>query len=341
MFLGAGSVITALHHEQDIRKMGGLFKKIPITGWTFLAGWLAICGVVPFAGFFSKDEILWKAFSTENALLPWLPKALWIVAFLAAGLTAAYMTRLVVLTFFGKSRVEPEKESHIHESPISMTAPLVVLAIGSLLAGFLGTPALLGLGPNRFDEWLHPVFAAGQSAAHSEQVDATHGSGEGDAAGHGGAHADPAAAGHASDSVGGHDAGLEHAHHDVGLEWTLMIASLVLALLAIFVAWRVYSRRPDIPEKIASSFGGLYRLVRDKYRVDELYDAVIVRPLVSGSSRVLHAVIDVKIIDFTVNFVGILAKIGSYGFRFFQTGYVQAYAFIILLGLAVILIGVL
>ena len=350
MFLGAGSVIHALHHEQDIRKMGGLFKKVPITAWTFLAGWLAICGIFPFAGFFSKDEILWKAFSTENALLPWLPKALWVVAFLAAGITALYMTRLVAMTFFGKSRVEPEKEAKIHESPPSMTIPLAILAAGSLLVGFLGTPQFLGLGANRFEGWLEPVFERGAMAAHGELghgmgelhaatgADASHGDDHetesastddhGDAAAHAGA------APHGDAHGDGHE-------HNVALEWGLMFASVAIAALGILIALLLYVRRPETPERIAASMGGLYRLVRDKYRVDELYDAIIVRPLVGVSRSVLHAVVDQKIIDLIVNGVGVTTKITSFLFRLFQTGYVQAYAFVILLGLAVLLFGVL
>ena len=213
LFLGAGSVIHALSGEQDIRKMGGLYRKIPVTARTFLFGWLAICGIVPFAGFFSKDEILWKAFSTPNPVLPWLPVVLWVLAFLAAGLTAVYMTRLVVLTFFGTSRMSPEVERHVHESPRTMTIPLVILAAGSLLVGFLGTPAFLGLGPNRFEQWLEPVFAS------AEPFGAAHG---------------PAAA---------------PAIHDPALEWGLMLASLGLASLAALAAWRVYTRRPEVPDK--------------------------------------------------------------------------------------------
>lgn len=359
MFLGSGSVIHALHEEQDIRRMGGLFRKIPITGWTFLAGWLAICGIVPFAGFFSKDEILWKVWSTPNDIVPWLPKVLWIAAFLTAGLTALYMTRLVALTFFGKSRVAPEKEKHIHESPWTMTVPLVVLAVGSLTVGFLGTPEFLGIGPNRFHHWLDPVFsgelyadtvvpagqhdlggtdrhatlaggnhgvAAGQTAdAHAHSAD--------DGPGHG------ADDGHGHAAAGAHGAG-EHAH-DPALEWGLMLASLAIAGVGILAGLHLYLRSPGTPVAVAAGFGGFYRLVRDKYRIDELYDVAVVRPLVGVSRSFLWKVVDVRIIDFIVNFVGMLARGASFVFRFFQTGYVQAYAFVILLGLAVILFRVL
>jgi NADH-quinone oxidoreductase subunit L len=310
LFLGSGSVIHALSGEQDIRKMGGLYGKIPVTARTFLFGWLAICGIVPFAGFFSKDEILWKAFSTPNVVLPWLPKVLWLLAFLAAGLTAAYMTRLVVLTFFGKSRMTPEVEHHVHESPRTMTFPLVILAAGSLLVGFLGTPPILGMGPNRFEQWLEPVFAP---AAHGEAVPGMVAAG--------GAPAGGAAA---------------HAVHDPALEWGLMLASLALAAGSAFAAWRIYSRRPEVPEKVARSLGGLYRLARDKYRIDEAYDAAVVRPLVGGSRRVLFGVVDQRIIDALVNLAGIITRLAGHFVAFVQTGQVQTYALVLLLGVAVL-----
>jgi NADH-quinone oxidoreductase subunit L len=132
-------------------------------------------------------------------------------------------------------------------------------------------------------------------------------------------------------------AAAEHAAHDTTIEWVLMFASFGLAVLGILVGMLLYLRRPEIPGRIAAGLGGVYALVRDKYRVDELYDAVIVRPLVGVSRQVLWKTVDVKVIDMLVNLVGMAAKGFSYAFRFLQTGYVQAYAFVILLGLAVIL----
>jgi len=155
LFLGAGSVIHALHEEQDIRRMGGLLKKLPITGATFLIAWLAICGIPPFAGFFSKDEILWSVFNTWGLY----GKVLWALGLFGAGLTAFYMSRLVFITFFGKNRLPSDQHDKIHESPLMMTIPLMVLALGSLTIGFLGLPATLG-GTNVFGTWLAPVFGA-------------------------------------------------------------------------------------------------------------------------------------------------------------------------------------
>jgi NADH-quinone oxidoreductase subunit L len=157
LFLGSGSVIHAVGGEQDMRRMGGLKDKIPITHWTMFAASLAIAGIPGFAGFFSKDEILWQAFSS-----PLGSQLLWAVGLTTAGLTAFYMWRLMNLTFYGKSRVAPETAKHIHESPASMTVPLTLLAAGSVLVGWLGTPKLWNLGPafHAFERWLLPVFPA-------------------------------------------------------------------------------------------------------------------------------------------------------------------------------------
>jgi NADH-quinone oxidoreductase subunit L len=152
LFLGAGSVIHALNGEQDMRKMGALWSRVPITAKTMLVATLAISGAPLFSGFFSKDEILWKAFSS-----PYGGKLLWFIGFVTAGLTAFYMFRLFFLTFAGKSRVAPEVEHHIHESPKVMTVPLICLAVGALAAGYIGWPRVLG-GANHFEHFLEPVF---------------------------------------------------------------------------------------------------------------------------------------------------------------------------------------
>ncbi len=156
LFLGSGSVIHALGGEQDIRKMGSLKDKIKTTWWTMLVGTVAIAGFPPLAGFFSKDEILWKAFASERG--HWL---LWLVGAVAAGMTSFYMFRMMFLTFYGKSRMTHEVEHHVHESPASMTLPLQVLAVGSVVAGWLGIPHVIGhlvhVG-NAFEHFLEPVF---------------------------------------------------------------------------------------------------------------------------------------------------------------------------------------
>jgi NADH-quinone oxidoreductase subunit L len=156
LFLGSGSVIHALGGEQDIRKMGGLWRKIPMTAWTFLIATLAIAGAPFLAGFFSKDAILSGVFEGHFAQAPWLPKFLWAVALLTAGLTAFYMFRLVSLTFAGRFRGTEEQEAHIHESPKTMTVPLIILAVLSVLGGYVGIPLLHG--GNKIGEFLSPIL---------------------------------------------------------------------------------------------------------------------------------------------------------------------------------------
>jgi NADH-quinone oxidoreductase subunit L len=166
LFLCSGSVIHAMSGEQDMRFMGGLKNKLPVTHWTMFIGSVAIAGIPGLAGFFSKDEILWQAYQSSHLL--------WAVGLVTAGLTAFYMWRLMNLTFYGNSRVTAERAAHLHESPPAMTVPLTLLAIGSVLAGWLGTPKLWGLGENfrSFERWLEPVFPAavheGEHAASTE-----------------------------------------------------------------------------------------------------------------------------------------------------------------------------
>ncbi len=157
LFLAAGSVIHAMRGEQDIRKMGGLLRHMPITSLTFLAGALAIGGIPPFAGFFSKDEILWRVISMPNAQVPWAPLALYALLLFASLLTAFYMTRLVILTFFGSFHGGRAAEEQLRESPRSMVVPLVVLAVGCLILGWFGVPESVG-GPDHFGRFLEPFF---------------------------------------------------------------------------------------------------------------------------------------------------------------------------------------
>lgn len=162
LFLGAGSVIHAMHHEQDIRKMGGLKRYLPITHWTFLAGCIAIAGIPPLSGFFSKDEILAEAYGAN--------KIYWIIGVLGAVMTAFYMFRLYATTFLGKFRGTHEQEHHLHESPKAMTIPLVVLAILAIVAGFVGVPEVLG-GHHELEHFLSPVFAGSVKLAHEHHLD--------------------------------------------------------------------------------------------------------------------------------------------------------------------------
>jgi NADH-quinone oxidoreductase subunit L len=259
----------------------------------------------PFAGFFSKDEILFSTFTAENAAWGGVPKILWIIGLITAGLTAFYMMRAFALTFLGKPRFD--EKHHVHEAPFSMALPLVILGAGSILAGFLGTPEVLGLGPNHFHHWLEPVFAHGAHGA------AAHG-----AAAHGG----------------------EVAHASGGLEISLMLVSIGVALAGLGAAWHFYLRRPELAAAWSKRLGGLHRLLTEKYYVDEIYDAVLVRPTGAFARSVLWKFVDVWIIDGIVNLVGILSRVVSYVVRFFQVGSVQAYALVILAGVIILLMGV-
>ncbi len=314
LFLGSGSVIHAMSGEQDMRVMGGLAKKLPITFWTFLAGTFAIAGVFPLAGFFSKDEILWKAFSSDGGGI-----TLWAVAFLVAGLTAFYMMRLVVLTFHGENRASHEVRHHIHESPLSMTLPLVVLAVLSVVGGWIGWPAFLG-GANHFEHWLAPVFAGG---GHEAAAAATHG---GEALAHGVAAAHGAAEAHG----GGH----------VALERGLAAASLAWGLLGLTLGFIVYSRRTKVADAVRGLAGGWpYRVLLNKYYVDEAYQGAFIRPGFRLSKTVLWKGVDAGVIDgLLVNGSAlVVAVIGSL-LRLLQNGLVRFYAWSFTVGVAVFVV---
>src|SRR4029077_8758773 len=247
LFLGSGSVIHAMGGEQDMRKMGGLRAKLPATSTTFIVATLAIAGIPPLAGFFSKDEILWQAFSS-----PYGSWCLWLVGLTVAGLTAFYMFRQVFMVFFGECRADHETQHHLHESPSVMTLPLWILMGGSVVAGLLWIPHLF----LPFEHWLEPVVA--QHGAHPEA-----------AAGGGG-------------------------------ELGLMLLSVVVALSGIGLAYLMYFRGSLRPETFSEALGGApYRVVLNKYWVDELYDLLFVR-LTLLVCR-LAAWFDLHVIDGLVN----------------------------------------
>ncbi len=316
LFLGSGSVIHALGGEQDMRRMGGLKDKLPTTYRTMLVASLAIAGIPGLAGFFSKDEILWQVYSSPQG-----SRALFAVGLITAGLTAFYMFRLMFLTFHGRPRMDAATLAHAHESPPVMTVPLVVLAAGSALAGWIGVPKLWAAFPDAFrlfEHWLEPVMV--RAALHA-----------GDAA-----------------------------HHDAATEWLLMGLSVAVALGGIWVAREFYLRRPEAPERLAQRAPGLYRTLLNKWYVDEIYGAVFVEGLAKGGGAALSQ-FDARVVDGGVNGAGWLTrfasqlsiwwdtwivdgavrllsfavKVGSYPVRLLQTGYVQAYALIFVLGVLV------
>lgn len=288
LFLAAGSVIHAMSDEQDIRNMGGLRKKLPITFLTFLVGTIAISGIPPFAGFFSKDEILAHVFEHN--------KLLWALGVFTSVLTAFYMFRLLFLTFFGDFRGTPEQAHHLHESPASMTLPLIVLAVLSAVGGFLNVPEVLG-GSARLGAYLAPIFTQAQLVNPAAFAPTT----------------------------------LSHS-----TEYGLMGVSVGVAVLAAIAAYVVYVSRKSVPVADGQETG-FQKLVYHKYYVDELYDAVIVRP-VEALSRFFYRVIDQLVIDLGVEGVGKFVKGLSSEFRLVQTGATPFYVFAMVVGMAAVLL---
>jgi NADH-quinone oxidoreductase subunit L len=285
LFLAAGSVMHGLNGELDMRKMGGLRHKMPTTHLTFLVATLAISGVPFFSGFFSKDQILAGAYLGPLGQ-PWI---YWL-ATLTAGMTSFYMFRGLFMTFYGESRLDHELEHHAHESSSKMTVPLIILAVFSVIAGFVGLPhPLEGL-----NEFLDPVFSPAYKVLS------------------GGVH-----------TPGG--PGMS--------EFTLMGFSLGAAGLGIVLAWWLYLKSPQTPSRIAASLHGLYELLVHKYYVDEIYNAIIVRPIRVGSEKVLWQAIDAGLIDGAgVN--GTAARTMDVGsvLRRIQSGNLRSYAAWVLLG---------
>ncbi len=298
LFLGAGSVIHAMHHEQDMRVMGGLRKKLPITWTTMALGTVAIAGVPPLSGFVSKDEILYEAFLGAGGGFP----VIWLVGFIAAGLTAFYMMRLVVLTFFGENRASADVQSHIHESPLTMTVPLMILAVLSVGGGIIGWPHGMG-GGAWFQEWLAPVFASGHGA-------------------HGAAHG-------AHGAHGGHGSG--------NLEITLAAFSSLMALTGLTLGYLVYAKRPQLPEQARAWAGGLpHRLLANKWFVDEAYGKVIYAPLGKLADVVCFRWIDRGVIDgLLVTGSAVVTLFTGSLLRLLQNGMIRFYAWVFALGVTV------
>lgn len=284
LFLGAGSVIHAMHHEQDIRRMGGLKKYLPVTYATFLIGVLAISGIPPFAGFFSKDEILASAFAHN--------KVVWAIAVIASLLTSFYMFRLLFLTFFGNTRASHETIHHIHESPKSITTPLIVLAGLSVVGGFMGIPEALG-GSHWLSNFLAPVFAP------SKDLIAAH-----------------------------------HLQHST--EYMLMGVIVALTVVFIGIAYSRYVSKAHVPVAEGQIESGLQRTLYNKYYVDEIYDAIIVKPLYWISS-VFDKVVETLGIDGLVNASGKVVVEGSKAARKLQTGSIGFYIFMMVIGIVLIL----
>jgi len=285
LFLGAGSVIHALSGEQDLRYMGGLRSHMPTTFKCFIIATLAISGAPLLSGFFSKDEILWNAYAS-----PLGSTGLWLVGVIAAGITAFYMFRLVFLTFFGESRIKPEAASHLHESPKVITIPLIILAVLSVIGGYIGIPKAFGV-TNNFEHFLDPVFEDAHLVIERSGEWA----------------------------------------HGLSLEWTLMVIAIGIALIGFFIAYKLYIKSPEAPARIAEKAGFVYRTVLNKYYVDEIYHASIIKPFFRISDF-FWKIFDVKIIDGIVNGTSALFQGTSQVLRKVQSGYVQEYIVVFILG---------
>jgi NADH-quinone oxidoreductase subunit L len=367
LFLGSGSVIHAMGGEQDMRRMGGLQKYLPVTFPTMMIGTLAIAGIFPLSGFFSKDEILLNAFLHN--------KVIWALAVVTALLTAFYMFRLMSLTFFGAYRGRAweggEHGAHAahhdvghghgggqdahddhsaghghaawhgpHESPAAMRIPLYALAVGAVVAGFFGMPESWGFG--QIQKFLEPSFVASAHAS-TEQPGAPAAVTE----------AEPAVVAHAESGAAEHGEG---EHISVLAELGLMVFSVLVALVGIWRAWTIYVVRPEESEKLAERFAGAHRLLTNKYYVDEMYDATVIRGTMAAAStlwtvdaRVVDGgvngtgwvtvfsswvshLVDKYIVDGLVNFVGWVTEESSLLFRRLQTGLIQNYALLMVFG---------
>jgi NADH-quinone oxidoreductase subunit L len=301
LFLGSGAVIHALAGEQDLRRMGGLRKALPITYWTFVIGAVAISGVPGFAGFFSKDEILSRTYTSGHV-------ALWVIGLFTALLTAIYMFRVVFLAFHGERAPAPARPEHpeeeetaahaqagdshahqaphaaIHDAPPAMAFALIVLAIGSVVAGYVGIGG-------RFEQFLAPSFGPETVAVVTEGV---------------------------SENV-------------------LMGASIVTAILGILIAAWYFLQHRSAADRLAAKFAGLHTLLTNKYYVDEIYDATVVQPIHIVSEEGLWKAIDVNVIDGAVNGVAETVGGSSQILRRLQTGSVRAYAASLFAGVVLIL----
>ncbi|HKF21796.1 MAG TPA: NADH-quinone oxidoreductase subunit L [Candidatus Angelobacter sp.] len=326
LFLGAGSVIHAIGGEQDMRRMGGLWRKIPWTFWLMTAATFAIAGFFPLSGFFSKDEILAQTFFSPHG-----SKVLWAIGLLTAGLTSFYMFRLWFLTFFGEYKPDaalgeahatpashgaqpPSAADHghggIHESPWVMLGPLVVLAIGSVIAGWVGMPAFMG-GHNEIEHFLGPVMTANaplEEVQYSETVPTT------------------------QREIHGLEA--QKSREELLLAGT----SILVAALGLFFAWLLYYKRPELPDRITAKIHGIYLTVLHKYYVDEGYGALFVKPLLALSTVVFWKGVDQGVIDGLVNGAGEASKGIGNELRRMQSGNIRSYAAWVALGGAAVII---
>jgi NADH-quinone oxidoreductase subunit L len=394
LFLGSGSVIHAMAGEQDMRRMGGLKKYLPVTYMTMLIGTLAIAGIPPLAGFFSKDEILFRAFLGN--------KAIWVIAVATALMTAFYMFRLVSMTFFGPyrgpaweaaghlaadghapgddrkvahGRAEPHEDARAadaahggggqgagswhgpHESPTLMTLPLMALAVGAIVAGFVGIPAALG-GGNAIEQFLEPSFTASPVVQGSNPAEGAARVARGSSPAEGAARVAQGLSPAGEASLVAQDfspAGAAEVSR--ATELGLMTLSVLIAIVGIALAHKFYVTKPEISNNLAERWASAHRTLSNKYYVDELYNATVVsgtfasarglwtfdRRVVDGAvngtswmtivSSWFSGLTDRTVVDGLVNLVGRVCQEGSFWFRRFQSGLVQNYALLMLFGI--------
>lgn len=289
LFLGAGSVIHAMSGEQDIRNMGGLRKKLPVTFLTFILATIAISGIPPFSGFFSKDEILAHAWSHN--------KIYWLLGVIGSLMTAFYMFRLLFLTFYGTFRGTEKQAHHLHESPKSMTIPLIVLAVLSVLGGLIGVPEFIGhsLGhvPHALNEFLSPVFAAS-------------------------------------------DIRIFHPHESASTEWSLVLLVVALILAVVYFAYHYYVKKNNLPAHNTDELSPVQKIIYNKYYIDELYEAVITKPI-NKIAAIMYRFVEINFIDAIVNGIGSLFVSLGNALRLLQSGYTGVYIFAMVIGIIIIL----
>jgi NADH-quinone oxidoreductase subunit L len=315
LFLGSGSVIHAMHHEQDMRKMGGLKKWMPQTYWTFLISTIAIAGIPPTSGFFSKDEILWKAYSSEHGSV-WL----WALGLMGAGLTAFYMFRQVFMTFHGECRADHHTQEHLHESPPIMTYPLMILAFLALVAGLWGVPAALG-GSNLFEQWLAPVLQHGHDAHHGAH------------------HHDPMEYVLMVISVAVAGGGILLAR---AMYLTKTIKPDTFSELGGGVPYRWVFNKYYVDELYqAVVINGTLRLTQ----IAATFDRVVIDGIVNGAARVttfvswLNGLFDNYVVDGAVNGVATVTSFVGGRVRRLQTGSINAYLYVIVIAVVGVMIA--
>lgn len=285
LFLGAGAIIHALHESQDLRDMGGLKTVMPGTHKTFLIASLAISGIPPFAGFFSKDEILAHAFESS-----WI---LWLIGVVTAFLTAFYIFRLFVMAFEGKPRFDVH-HLHVHDAPPTMLLSLWALGVLSVVGGWINIPSAFG-GGETFDKFLDPVFENAQARMPSLFL------------------------------------------LEPSTEFALMIIAVLLAIAGIYLAYNAYLKKPELSARLRRAAGDFYDILLNKYYIDEIYQAVVVKPFMYVSDKYLWRGLDEIVIDGSVNGVGKIVRFSGRILRRIQTGFVQNYALAFVIGIIVII----